>query len=66
MFRALLSHHQEALHKRHSVFCVRIMLVRCGSVLQTSHRQLTVHSRNIPNAVCVAPPKDEQVMLETR
>jgi hypothetical protein len=27
--------------------------------------QLTKHARNIPSAVCVAPPEDEQVMLET-
>jgi hypothetical protein len=27
--------------------------------------QLTLYSSNIPNAVCGAPPEDEQVMLET-
>jgi hypothetical protein len=27
--------------------------------------QLTLYARNIPNAVFVAPPDDEQVMLET-
>jgi hypothetical protein len=27
MFRALLAHPQEALHKRHLVYCVRIMSV---------------------------------------
>jgi hypothetical protein len=26
---------------------------------------LTLYARNTPNAVCVAPPEDEQVMLET-
>jgi hypothetical protein len=30
MFRALLVHPQEALHKRHLVYCVRIMSV--GSI----------------------------------
>jgi hypothetical protein len=45
MFRALLAHPQEALHKGHLVYCVR--------------------ARNIPSAVCAAPPEDEQVMLET-
>jgi hypothetical protein len=54
MFRALISHPQEALHKRHLVYCVRIMSVDCGTF-----------ARNIPNAVSVAPPEDEQVMLET-
>jgi hypothetical protein len=56
VFRALLSHPQEALHKRHSVYCVK---------LQPCHSQLTLYARSIPNAVCVSPPEDEQVMLET-
>jgi hypothetical protein len=29
MFRALLAHPQEALHKRHLVHCVRVMSVGC-------------------------------------
>jgi hypothetical protein len=29
MFRALLVHPQEALHKRHLVYCVRVMTVGC-------------------------------------
>jgi hypothetical protein len=49
MFRALLAHAQEALHKRHLVYCVRIMSVGCGTVA----------------ANCTSPPEDEQVMLET-
>jgi hypothetical protein len=32
MFRALLAHPQEELHKRHLVYCVRIMSVGCGTV----------------------------------
>jgi hypothetical protein len=32
MFRALLAHRQEALHKRHLVYCVRAMSVSCTSV----------------------------------
>jgi hypothetical protein len=32
MFRALLAHPQEALHKRHLVYCVRKMSVDCGTV----------------------------------
>jgi hypothetical protein len=35
------------------------------SFLQPCHSQLTLYARNIPNAVCVAPPEEEQVMLET-
>jgi hypothetical protein len=54
VFRALLAHPQETLQKRHLVCCVRVMSV--GSKPGSS---------NIPSAVCVAPPDDEQVMLET-
>jgi hypothetical protein len=67
MFRALLAYPQEALHKRHLVYCVRIMSVGCVSVavkLQSWHSHLTLNSSNIPSIICVAPPDDEQVMLE--
>jgi hypothetical protein len=56
MFRALLAHPQEALHKRHLVYCVRIMSV---VVLWQ------LYARNIPNVVCEAPAEDKQVVLET-
>jgi hypothetical protein len=36
MFRAFLAHPQEALHKRHLVYCVRIMSVGCGTVAETA------------------------------
>jgi hypothetical protein len=68
MFRALLAYPQEALHKRLSVNCVRIMSVGRGTVavsLHPCHSQLTLYARNLPNAVCGAPTEDEQVMLET-
>jgi hypothetical protein len=32
--------------------------------LNACHRQLTLYARSIPNAVWVAPPEDEQIMLE--
>jgi hypothetical protein len=32
--------------------------------LQSWHNQLTLYARSIPNAVCEAPPEDEQVILE--
>jgi hypothetical protein len=32
MFRALLAHPQEVLHKQHLVYCLRIMYVGCGTV----------------------------------
>jgi hypothetical protein len=56
VFRALLAHPQEVLHKRHLVDCVRVMSVGCTRI-GVEHTQ---------SAVCVAPPEDEQVMLETR
>jgi hypothetical protein len=68
MFRALLAHPQEVLHKRHLVYCLRIMSVGCGTnavSLQSCHIQLTLHVRNIPSAVFAALPEDDQVMLET-
>jgi hypothetical protein len=48
MFRALLAHPQEVLHKRHLVYCVRVMSVGIT--------RIGVDARNIPSAVCVAPP----------
>jgi hypothetical protein len=42
--------------------------VGCGTgavLLQLCHSQLTLHARTIPTVACVAPPEDEQVMLET-
>jgi hypothetical protein len=68
MFRALLVQPQEVMHKRHLVYCVRIMSVACGTVvvaLKPYHSQLTLYARNIPNAVCEVPLEDEQVMVET-
>jgi hypothetical protein len=42
IFRALLAHPQEALHKRHLVYCVGIMSVGSATtVLQSCHSQLT-------------------------
>jgi hypothetical protein len=32
MFRVLLVHPQEALHKRHLVYCVRVMSVGCTRI----------------------------------
>jgi hypothetical protein len=66
MFGALLVHPQEALNKWCLVYCLRIMSVGCGTVsLEPFHSQPTLYARIIPIAVCLAPPEDEQVMLET-
>jgi hypothetical protein len=59
MFRKLLAHLQEALHKRHLVYCVRVM-----SVGSTWCSRLTEHARNIPSDACEAITEDEQVKLE--
>jgi hypothetical protein len=58
MYRALLAHLQEVLHKRHLVYCVRVMSVGCTRIG-------VEQARSIPSAVCGAPPEGEQVMLET-
>jgi hypothetical protein len=42
------------------------MSVGCATIaLQSWHSLLTLYARNIPSAVCAAPPEDGQVMLET-
>jgi hypothetical protein len=51
MFRPLLAHPQESLHKRHLVYCVRIMSVGCATFavkLQWWHSQLTLYAPNVP------------------
>jgi hypothetical protein len=46
MFRALLAHPQEVLHERHLVYCVRIMLVVCGTVaVSPSHWTLATQKK---------------------
>jgi hypothetical protein len=37
MFLALLTHPQEALHKRHLVYCVCIMSVDCATIAVNRH-----------------------------
>jgi hypothetical protein len=59
MFRALTAHSQEEPHKRHLVYCVRVMSVGCYQGWSG-----TGVSHNIRSAVCVACPENEQVMLE--
>jgi hypothetical protein len=64
MFRTLLAHLQEALHKQQLVYRVRIMSVGCYHSNPGSNQQ-TSHARNIPIVFCAAPPEDEHVVLET-
>jgi hypothetical protein len=58
MFRALLAHPQEALHKGHLVHCLRTISVSCGTVaiftvavsLQPCHSQMTLYASNVQYA----------------
>jgi hypothetical protein len=36
-FRALLAHPQEALYKRHLVYCMRVMSVGCIDITRTQY-----------------------------
>jgi hypothetical protein len=65
MFRALFVHPQEALKKWHLVYCVRIISVGSKTAIVAHKSQLALYTRSIPSAVCVAPPEDKQIMLET-
>jgi hypothetical protein len=62
MFRALLVHPQEVLHKRHLVYCVRVLCQMAAPRVQPSD----ITRKQFPSAVCAGPPGDGQVMLETR
>jgi hypothetical protein len=61
-----LFHPQEALHKEQLVCCLRIMSGGCYQFqFNPGSSQQTQHARSITVIVCVAPPEDEQVVLET-
>jgi hypothetical protein len=45
MFRALIAHPQEILHKRHLVYCVRVVSFGCGTV-EVSHCAVTHGQQN--------------------
>jgi hypothetical protein len=48
MFRALLAHPQEALHKRHLVYCVRVMSVGSTGIGVELYFLATFRPRNDP------------------
>jgi hypothetical protein len=58
MFRALIAHPQDALHKRHLVHYVRMMSVGCGTVAVNCNRATTttshpyVRPKLIPETSC--------------
>jgi hypothetical protein len=58
IFRALLAHPQEMLHKRNLVYCVCVMSDGC-------YQGWSVTQFHSNPDVCAAPTEDEQVMLET-
>jgi hypothetical protein len=58
MFQALLAHFQEALHQQQLLYYVRIMSAGCCPVWSR-----VAASRQ--NTQALAPPEDEQVVLET-
>jgi hypothetical protein len=69
MFRALLAQLQELLHKWHWVsVCMLCQLAAPGLEWKSNPGAANwrnTHTHNIPNAICVAPPEDEQLMFET-
>jgi hypothetical protein len=62
MFRALLAHPQEAPANRMAFGILRAYV---SSLWHDCGETATLYSRNIPNAVCSAPPEDKRVKLET-
>jgi hypothetical protein len=65
MFRALrvLAHPQEVLHKRHFVYCVRIMFVAVAT--ETVPQPTDIIRTQYTKCRLWAPPEDEHAMLET-
>jgi hypothetical protein len=61
MFRALLAHLQEALHKQLLVYCVRVMSVCIPILVQPADITRTQFTK----CCLAAVPEDEQVVLET-
>jgi hypothetical protein len=65
MFRALLSHRQEALHIQQLVYFVCIVSAGwTGFHSDPGSSQPTQYAQNIP-IVYAVPPGDEQIVLET-
>jgi hypothetical protein len=59
MFRALLAHPQESLHKRHLIYCVLCQLAAPGAASDITRNTC------ISSAACATSPEDEQAMLKT-
>jgi hypothetical protein len=63
MFRALLAHPLEALHKRHLEYCLRMMSFGCGTVAVYLCTNDIIRTQYTTCRLC-RPPEDEQVMLK--
>jgi hypothetical protein len=64
VFRSLCAHPQETPHKQHLVYCMHVMSVGFTRIEVLMQPTDIIHM-HIPSVACVAPPEDEQVMLET-
>jgi hypothetical protein len=51
MFRALLAHLQEALHKQHLAYCVRVMSVGCTRIGVELHFNPAAANRHNTHAI---------------
>jgi hypothetical protein len=74
MFRALLTHSQEVLHKWHLVYRVRVMSIGCmrigvpvapGLEFHSSPGAADITRMQYTKCRFIAPPEDEQVKLQT-
>jgi hypothetical protein len=67
MFRALRPHPQAALHKRHLVYCVRVMSVGYGTVAVPRKREKMKHSETVGyrgGGVFNSPPGHSQILIK--
>jgi hypothetical protein len=62
---ALLAQPEEALHKRHLVYCVRIMSVGCTRIELELVQPADITRMQYTKCRLCRTPEDEQVMLET-
>jgi hypothetical protein len=64
-FHSIFEDHRASTYFEHYLLILRIRCTNGIWYIRNCHSQLILYIHNIPNAVCVVPPEDEQVMLET-
>jgi hypothetical protein len=64
MFRAFTDHPQEAMHKRHLVYCLRFMSAGCTNI-EVDFNPGAANWHNTHAIYKIPPPENEQVTLET-